>query len=248
VDILGAVDKEGYCRFYDADHQPQSYYDYDHQARCWDEARYLLRGPDTLPPLLTGQDTLRGTDTNRRDFRAIVTLTADGRKQDESIIHIRGQQTAVRFCWDYPIFYLSGGRKEFPIGDATSLHNWLTLDNNKYNLRYNQPTETDANGLAKMASAGLPEGTVLVLADDHTGIIGKDGKVWHFLQCLENIKQGRWFNRDQVRKMEAYARKGHSPVNFWEAGVYIDALPDFLKRSFAHRNKSWPKIKVYLPK
>ncbi|MEO6062975.1 MAG: hypothetical protein ABIQ99_13640, partial [Thermoflexales bacterium] len=79
------------------------------------------------------------------------------------------------------------------------------------------------------------------------GIVRQGGEVWHFLQSNLFRQQGKWFNRNQIRKKEAYARRGSSPVNFWEAGVYIDSLDGFLKRGSDYHRKAWPTIKVFRP-
>jgi hypothetical protein len=223
VHIRDIVDKDGYCRFLDQDGNVVPHYDYDHEDHCWNSDTYTMNG---------------------QNCTLCVNLIADGRIEDWIEVPIKEQPRGVRFCWDFPIFVLTDGRKE----DADAVSYCDVLIDMLKKRAYPAPVDTDEAGLLKLAAGGLKPETALVLGTDHCGIVREDGKVWHFLQCGERQnKQGKWFNRDQVFKMEKFAMQGKSPLDFLEAGVYIDSPPEFLARGSRFHRKNWPTIKVFSP-
>ncbi|MEO7706050.1 MAG: hypothetical protein ABIV92_15575, partial [Thermoflexales bacterium] len=180
VKILFVDSQSGFCRFFDRDGNNVEHYDYDHQEMCWDESIYELRAQNC-------------------EVRAVVNV--NGRPQDETIIEVGRQPMAVMVCFDYPAFVILNGNKDQPMGNSSVLEGWLK--------NQCQPAlEIDDTALKKMAPTGIPENTVLLLGVDHCGIVRQGGEVWHFLQSNLFRQQGKWFNRNQIRKKEAYARRG----------------------------------------
>jgi len=225
------VDDQGRVIFEDKAGKAVDLFEYDHLECCWNNDNYELEG---------------------QNGKLTVEIEAESEVQDSTDIHIGEQVKSVCLSWDYSAFYLSNGQFTHAAGTPFNRQTavaWLTArlvltTHTVYECNPNKPKgqPPDEPMLTQLSALRFPQHTILIGGGGHHGIVVWEGSrmtVRHFMMALPSVAgkpQARWFNRDQIRKMEKEQNK--PTVDFADAYAYIDTLEEWLKRNSSKQDYS----------
>jgi len=225
------VDDQGRVMFEDKNGQAVDFFEYDHLECCWDNDTYELDG---------------------QNCRLTIDFEAENEIQDSDDINIGEQVKSVCVSWDYSAFYLSNGQFTHAGGGyfgRTQALDWLKLRLGLTTAQvYERKDPTNDPPMRDLLPKSFPQHTILIGGGGHHGIVVYEGgrmTVRHFLMALPSVAgkpAAKWFNRDQIRKMEHEQKK---PVGFADAYAYIDTLDEWLARN--SRRLPYEKVEVWSP-